>query len=135
MEFIFVLLLIIKENNSYNDFLTEGKKLLQLKVYVDDVNYNWDKLANEIEKKIDRQNNHSLTSSISRPKIIENKIENLDKVNEEKNNPKNYFWEIYNFSSLVRKKSRILIGILYFTGFCLFSIVLIQNFITIFTYI
>ena len=124
--------LIIKENNSYNDFLTEGKKLLQLKPYIEDVNYDWNKLANDIDKKIDSQNNSSYMSASSIS--LNMSIEKLDKVNEEKNNPKNYFWEIYNFTNFVREKSRVTIGILYFIGFCLFSIVLIQNFITIFTY-
>ncbi|MGB5918110.1 hypothetical protein [Arcobacter sp.] len=121
--------LIIKENNSYNDYLESGKKLLQLKPYIDDIGFNWDKLAHEVDKKIERENRYS--TSWSKTPMLDRKIDQRDKTNSDKEDPKNYFWQIYDESNLYRKKSRYSIGILYTLGFILFTVVLLQNFLTV----
>ena len=121
--------LIIKENNSYSDYLESGKKLSQLKPYIDDINFDWNKLALEVDKKIESENYHS--RSWSKIPMLDRKIEQRDKMNSDKEDPKNYFWQIYDKANLCRVISRHFVGIFYSIGFLLFGIVLFENFVTV----
>lgn len=117
--------LIIKENNSYSDYLESGKKLSQLKPYIDDINFDWDTLAREVDRKFNLEYANSRT-------LYEDRNSNLsDKMNSEKEDPKNYFWQIYDKANLCRVISRRFVGIFYSIGFLLFGIVLLQNFVTV----
>ena len=103
--------LIIKENNSFGDFLTSGKKLFQLKPYIEDINidldFNFDDEAFSI--------------------LIENKDDSID----EHRKLQNYFWEIYNKANIKYQNYIKLIFIFYSLGFILFLIVLLENLIFI----
>ncbi len=114
--------LIIQENDSYNTYESSGKKLKQLKEYIEDIGYDWGKLANEIDEQIDKRFDvHKTISS----------WENKAKAEEEKENPKNYFWQIYDEAKESNTTFRFFGGLSYLIGFTLLAIVLIQNFIFI----
>ena len=126
--------LIIKDNNSYNDFQQHGKEGLQLEPYIKDIDFNTNLLIIEINKKINFQKSNPYPDDEGNLlyQIGQNNIDNLDKITQ--HTAQLWFWGIYKNADIARPYYRNIIGWLFLLGFCLLFYVLIENFITTFKY-
>ncbi|MCJ8293113.1 MAG: hypothetical protein MJK15_01785 [Colwellia sp.] len=119
---------IIKEHPTYQSYVNEGKKLKQLGPYCDDISFNWQTLAEQINHKKERLQLNKMNSiAISSVRKNEPDFDVED--------PIHYFWPIHKFGDVKFPFYRRICTTLFIVGFSLFGIVALQNLWTVVSFL
>lgn len=107
-------------------FKNEGKALKQLRPYSIDIDFDWDELARDVDRRI---------ANLQMQKYVGNgggidKYKNLST-----EDPAHYFWPIFEEANRKYVFSRTACSLLYCMGFILFSWVIIQNTVVVIGFI
>jgi hypothetical protein len=117
---------IIKDHPSYQSYLDEGKTLKQLTQYSDDIKFNWGKLASSVNGRITKL-------QIEKDQGNGGVKENYPNLSTE--DPVHYFWPIHTEADTKYKVERFFCTQLFYIGFLLFGLVVIQNMIAVIGFI
>ena len=117
---------IIKDHPSYQSYLDEGKQLKQLAQYSEDIDFDWSRLSNDVDKKI---------SQIKVGRLTDVKKDNHKLSNMNKEDPVHYFWPIHQEADVKHIIHRTLCFYSFIIGFSLFGLVVFQNSITVIGFI
>lgn len=113
---------IVKDHPTYQSYAEEGKTLKQLAQYSEDIKFNWGDLAKSVDKRI---KDRIFAREMGHDPIAKH-YSNLDV-----DDPVHYFWPIYEFANPLYKIRRFACLLLLTTGFGLFTIVAVQNFMAV----
>ena len=102
---------MVKSNNDYNDFKKSNMGIEHLDYYLYQAKLSWTDLQSMI---VGDDNYFVDIHQVRNPKTEDGKL-------------RKRFWVLFEFSNTIRLKSMLLVTTLYFLGFILISIVLIQN--------